>query len=220
MVLNAAVKSSLYLLTLAGIAASGVSLARAADAPAWKSEAGTYAIMDTSEGKIVSRLFEKEAPQTVANFVGLAEGTKEFTDPMLREKTKRRLYDGTKFHRIIPGFMMQGGDPLGTGGGGPGYTIPDEIVPDLKFDRPGRLGMARTPQPNTGGSQFFITQVPYPSLSGAYTVFGQVVEGQAIVDRVCASIGTPSGKPTKEVILTKVTIERVGAPAAPPAKKD
>lgn len=174
-----------------------------------KSEPGTYAVLDTSEGKIVLRLFEKEAPASVENFIGLAEGTKEFTDPVSGSKAKRPYYDGTKFHRVIPGFMMQGGDPTGTGTGGPGFTIKDEWSNGLAFDRPGRLGMARKPQPGTAGSQFFITQAPYPSLSGQYTVFGQVVEGQEVVDHVCKEIGTSSGKPTKDVILKKVTIERV-----------
>jgi len=186
----------------------------------WKSEPGKYAVFETSEGRIVCRLFEKESPVTVANFAGLAEGTKEFTDPVLREKTKRRFYDGTKFHRIIPGFMLQGGDPLGTGTGGPGYRIPDEFAPNLKFDRPGRLAMANA-GPGTGGSQFFITQVPTPHLAGKHTIFGQVVEGQEVVERICKEIGTvPAGKPRKDVILNKVSIETVGAAAAPPTQKN
>jgi cyclophilin family peptidyl-prolyl cis-trans isomerase len=181
----------------------------AAKGAGWKSEPGTYAVLDTSEGKVVLRFFEKEAPASVESFIGLAEGTKEFTDPVSGSKAKRPYFDGTKFHRIIPGFMMQGGDPTGTGTGGPGFTIKDEWNNGLGFDRPGRVGVARKNQPNTAGSQFFITQVPYPSLSGQYTVFGQVVEGQEVVDHVCKDIGTSSGKPTKDVILKKVTIERV-----------
>lgn len=168
------------------------------------------AIMDTSEGRIVVRLFEKESPITVENFASLAEGAKEFTDPAGRQKAKRRYYDGTKFHRIIPSFMMQGGDPLGTGSGGPGFNIKDEFHPSLKFDRPGLLAMANA-GPNTGGSQFFITQVPTPWLDGKHTIFGEVVEGQEIVDRVCRTLGSAQGRPIKDVVLKTLTIERAGA---------
>jgi len=186
-------------------------LADEAKASGWKSTAGKYAVFDTSEGKIVCLLYEKEAPKTVENFVGLATGAKEFTDPATRSQAKRPYFDGTKFHRIIPGFMMQGGDPLGTGTGGPGYTVPDEIVPSLKFDVAGRLAMANTGRPNTGGSQFFITQNPYPALNGGYTIFGQVVEGQSVVDHVCKDFGSPTsqGTPKKEILLKKLTIETV-----------
>lgn len=180
-------------------------------AKGWRSKPGTYAVFKTSEGTIVAVLYPDEAPATVENFVGLAEGTKEFTDPTVDVRAKRPYYDGTKFHRIIPNFMMQGGDPTGTGRGGPGYTIPDEFASQKrKFDGPGRLAMARTASPNSGGSQFFITHAPYPSLNNKYTIFGQVVEGQKVVNRVCAEIGTPKGTPKKDVILEKVTIERVG----------
>ncbi len=196
----------------AGIAAALVlPRASAEESVSWKSQPGTYAVFDTSEGKVVARLHEKDAPKTVENFVGLAEGTKEFTDPVAGSKAKRPYYDGTICHRIIPGFMMQCGDPTGRGTGGPGYTIPDEYANQaLKFDQPGRLAMARTQAPNSGGSQFFITHKPYPSLNNQYTIFGQVVEGQPVVDKVCAEIGTSSGKPKKQVTLNKVTIERVG----------
>lgn len=177
----------------------------------WKSKPGTYAVIKTSEGTIVAELYPEAAPKTVDNFVGLAEGTKEFKDPVVGAKVKRPYYDGTKFHRIIPGFMMQGGDPTGTGGGGPGYSIPDEFANQkMKYDKPGRLAMARRNAPNTGGSQFFITTAPYPSLNNNYTIFGQVVQGQEVVDKVCSQIGTRSGKPNKEVTLQKLTIERVG----------
>jgi peptidyl-prolyl cis-trans isomerase A (cyclophilin A) len=165
------------------------------------------AIMETTEGRIVCRLFEKESPATVENFVGLAEGTKEFTDPVARVKAKRRYFDGTKFHRVIPSFMMQGGDPLGTGTGGPGFHIKDEFHPSLRFDRPGLLAMANA-GPDTGGSQFFITQVPTPWLDSKHTIFGEVVEGQDVVDRVCRTLGSAQGRPTKEIVLKSVTIER------------
>jgi len=168
------------------------------------------AIMETSEGRIVFRLFDKESPVTVENFAGLAEGTKEFTDPVERKKAKRRYYDGTKFHRIIPSFMMQGGDPLGTGTGGPGFNIKDEFHSSLKFSRPGLLAMANA-GPNTGGSQFFITQIATPWLDGKHTIFGEVVEGQEIVDRICRTLGSPQGKPTREVLLKSVSIERTAS---------
>jgi len=170
------------------------------------------AVLETSEGQIVCRLYEEESPVTVANFAGLAEGTKEFTDATRRERTKRRFYDGTKFHRVIPRFMIQGGDPLGTGTGGPGYSIQDEFAPNLKFDRPGRLAMANA-GPGTGGSQFFITQIPTPWLDGKHTIFGQVVEGQEVVARICSTLGTPGGRPSKEITLKKVTIDRTAGAA-------
>src|SRR5438445_8677019 len=133
---------------------------------------GTYATFDTSEGQIVCRLFEKEAPKTVANFTELAEGKREWTHPVTRSKSSDNLYDGTIFHRVIPDFMIQGGDPAGNGTGGPGYKFKDEIVPTLTFDRPGRLAMANS-GPATNGSQFFITEVPTPHLNGKHTIFGQ-----------------------------------------------
>lgn len=180
----------------------------------WKSTPGVYAVIKTSEGTIVVELFPDAAPKSVENFIGLAEGTKPFTDPVAGVKAKRPYYDGTKFHRIITGFMMQGGDPTGTGGGGPGYTIPDEFAGQkMKYDRPGRLAMAKTNAPNSAGSQFFITTKPYPSLNNKYTIFGQVVEGQAVVDNVCLTIGSSTGKPSKTVTLEKVTIKRVESAA-------
>jgi len=185
-----------------------------AKAPGWKSKAGTYAVFDTSEGKFVCLLFDKETPKTVENFVGLAKGTKEFTDPVAHAQAKRPFYDGTKFHRIIPGFMMQGGDPLGSGAGGPGYTIEDEFAPGRTFAEKGMLAMANTGSPHTGGSQFFITTAPTTWLNGKHTIFGKVIEGQDVVDRVCAEDGSPSGAPKKEVLLRKLTIETIaGAPA-------
>src|SRR5690348_13543978 len=125
---------------------------------------GTYAIFNTTEGTIVCRLFEKEAPKTVQNFTDLAEGKREWRHPSTGKKSNDRLYDGTIFHRVIPDFMIQGGDPQGTGMGGPGYQFEDELLPDLLFDKPGRLAMANSGQ-NTNGSQFFITEVPQPNLN-------------------------------------------------------
>src|ERR1700677_1570388 len=139
------------------------------------------AALRTSQGTVQVRLFPDHAPKPVANFVELAEGGREWTDPRTRQATTGRLYDGTVFHRVIPRFMIQGGDPLGTGTGGPGYKFGDEIHPDLRFDRPYLLAMANA-GPGTNGSQFFITTVPTPHLNGKHTIFGEVVERSAIID--------------------------------------
>ena len=171
---------------------------------------GLYASLETSMGTIVLKLFEKEAPITVANFVELAQGKKEWTDPVSGEKVKRPLYDGTIFHRVIPKFMIQGGDPSGAGAGNTGFTIPDEIVPDLKFDRPGRLAMANS-GPNTGSCQFFLTEIPTPHIDGAHTIFGQVVEGQNVISLMGTVQLDADDKPVKPVKLNRVVIERVGA---------
>jgi len=158
---------------------------------------GLYAIFHTSKGTITCSLFEKEAPKTVANFVGLADGTKEWTDPKTGKKVKKRFYDGLIFHRVIPNFMIQGGDPEGTGRGGPGYKFEDEFNPSLKFDKPGKLAMANS-GPHTNGSQFFITHVPTPWLDNKHTIFGQVIEGQDIVDNI-----------EQDVVLEKLEIKTV-----------
>jgi peptidyl-prolyl cis-trans isomerase A (cyclophilin A) len=181
------------------------------NAASWKETPGMYAVFETNQGKIVAELFPKEAPKTVENFVGLAEATKPYKDPNTGEMVKKHYFDGTPFHRVIPNFMMQGGDPTGTGRGGPGFTIEDEFVSTLAFDKPGRLAMANTGRPHTGGSQFFITQVPTPHLNGKHTIFGQVVEGMEVVNKVCGTIGTPTGATTEPVVLNKLTIQRVGA---------
>jgi peptidyl-prolyl cis-trans isomerase A (cyclophilin A) len=142
-----------------------------------------YAIFQTSQGNITVRLFEKDAPETVANFVGLATGSKEWTDPRSRAKSHAKLYDGTVFHRVIPSFMIQGGDPLGTGTGDPGYRFKDEFQSGRKFDKPGLLAMANA-GPNTNGSQFFITEVPTPHLNNRHTIFGEVVKGFELVPKI------------------------------------
>jgi len=142
-----------------------------------------YAVFQTSRGNIVIKLFEKDAPKTVANFVGLATGKQEWVDPRTGKKSNSRLYDGTAFHRVIPQFMIQGGDPLGTGTGGPGYKFEDEFQSGRKFDRPGLLAMANA-GPNTNGSQFFITEVPTPHLNNRHTIFGEVVKGQELVPQI------------------------------------
>jgi peptidyl-prolyl cis-trans isomerase A (cyclophilin A) len=172
-------------------------------------EPGLYAEFDTSEGKIACRLFQKEAPKTVANFVELAEGKREWTHPVTRKKSTARLYDSTIFHRVIPNFMIQGGDPAGTGYGGPGYKFEDETKGSpYKFDKPGKLAMANA-GPNTNGSQFFITVAPTPWLTGNHTIFGDVVEGMDVVNKIVSFPRNAQDKPNKDVMVKSVTIERV-----------
>ncbi|HEY2031453.1 MAG TPA: peptidylprolyl isomerase [Myxococcales bacterium] len=142
-----------------------------------------YAIFHTNRGNLVVKLFEKDAPKTVANFVGLAEGKQEWVDPRNGQKSKNRLYDGTAFHRVIPQFMIQGGDPLGTGTGGPGYRFEDEFQSGRKFDKPGLLALANA-GPNTNGSQFFITEVATPHLNSRHTIFGEVVKGLDLIPQI------------------------------------
>jgi peptidyl-prolyl cis-trans isomerase A (cyclophilin A) len=171
--------------------------------------AGTYAILETSEGTIVCRLFEKVAPKTVANFVDLAEGKREWKHPSTGKKSNDRLYDGTIFHRVIPDFMIQGGDPQGTGMGGPGYQFEDETKGSPhKLDKAGKLAMANA-GPNTNGSQFFITVAPTTWLTGKHTIFGEVVEGQDIVKKISEVTRGRNDKPNKDVVVKKVTIEKV-----------
>jgi len=169
---------------------------------------GTYAIFDTSEGTIVCRLFDKEAPKTVQNFTDLAEGKREWTHPTTHAKSSNRLYDGTIFHRVIPNFMIQGGDPAGTGFGGPGYRFEDETKGSPhKFDKPGKLAMANA-GPNTNGSQFFITVAATPWLTGNHTIFGEVVEGQDVVTKIVGVPRNPQDKPVRDVTVKSVKIER------------
>jgi peptidyl-prolyl cis-trans isomerase A (cyclophilin A) len=170
---------------------------------------GTYAIFNTSEGTIVCRLFEKDAPKTVQNFTDLAEGKRDWTHPVTRKKSKERLFDGTIFHRVIPNFMIQGGDPAGTGFGGPGYQFEDETKGSPhRFDKPGKLAMANA-GPNTNGSQFFITVAATTWLTGNHTIFGEVVEGQEIANKISNLPRSKQDKPVKDVLLQSVTIERV-----------
>jgi peptidyl-prolyl cis-trans isomerase A (cyclophilin A) len=169
---------------------------------------GTYAILETSQGSIVCRLFEKEAPKTVANFVGLAEGTKEFSDPRSGQKTKRPYFDGLAFHRVIPDFMIQGGCPLGTGTGGPGYKFGDEFHPSLRHDKAGKLSMANA-GPGTNGSQFFVTVAVTPWLDNKHSIFGEVVEGQDVATKISQLPRDSSDRPRTPVVLERVRIERI-----------
>lgn len=166
-----------------------------------------YATLKTSMGDIVILLYEEKAPKTVANFVALATGAKEWTDPKTGQQVKRPLYNGTIFHRVIPDFMVQGGDPLGTGTGGPGYRFEDEFNPDLKHSKPGILSMANA-GPNTNGSQFFITEKATPWLDGHHSVFGEVVKGQDVVHAIISVPRDGRDKPLKDVVLQEVVISR------------
>jgi peptidyl-prolyl cis-trans isomerase A (cyclophilin A) len=165
------------------------------------------AVIDTTAGKLTCTLFQDKAPIGVANFIGLATGTKDWTSPITHQKKHGvPLYDGTIFHRVIPGFMIQGGDPMGTGTGDPGYQFKNETSSDLKFDRPGRLAYANA-GPNTNGSQFFITEAAYPSLNGGYTIFGQCDEASIQLVKQIAKMGRDSNdKPYKPVVINHITI--------------
>lgn len=166
-----------------------------------------YAVMETSMGPIKIKLFADKAPKTVENFVGLAEGTKEWTDPKSGKKQKKPLYNGTIFHRVIDGFMIQGGDPEGTGRGGPGYQFEDEFSPDLKHSKKGILSMANA-GPNTNGSQFFITLGPTGHLDNRHSVFGEVVEGMDVVEKIGKTKTGAMDRPTADVTIKSVKIER------------
>jgi peptidyl-prolyl cis-trans isomerase A (cyclophilin A) len=169
---------------------------------------GIYAHFDTTEGRFTVRFFDKEAPNTVANFVGLAEGSKEFKDPKTGATTKRPYYDGIVFHRVIDGFVIQGGDPLGQGYGGPGYNFADEFHPSLKHDRAGLLSMANA-GPNTNGSQFFVTLAATPHLDKRHSIFGEVVEGLDVVQKIGKVKTDRNDRPVTPVVMNRVTIERV-----------
>jgi peptidyl-prolyl cis-trans isomerase A (cyclophilin A) len=163
---------------------------------------------DTTQGKFTAELFEDKVPKTVANFTGLAEGTKEWTHPKTGERHKKPYFDGIIFHRVIPGFMIQGGDPLGQGHGGPGYQFEDEFHQDLRHDRAGILSMANA-GPNTNGSQFFITLGPTPHLDRRHSVFGLVTEGLDVVHKMGKVATDRNDRPATPVVINKITIERV-----------
>jgi peptidyl-prolyl cis-trans isomerase A (cyclophilin A) len=165
------------------------------------------ATLQTNQGRVVVRLFPDQAPKTVRNFVELAEGGRQWTDPNTGQATMAKLYDGTIFHRVIPDFMIQGGDPLGNGRGGPGYKFADEIHPDLRFDRPYLLAMANA-GPGTNGSQFFITVGPTPWLNGKHTIFGEVIEGADVVNAISRLKTGSQDRPVEDVVLESVTVDR------------
>ena len=162
---------------------------------------------ETSHGNFTVELFESKTPKTVANFVGLAEGSKEWTHPKTGAKSKTPYYDGIVFHRIIKGFVIQGGDPLGQGYGGPGYQFDDEFHPDLRHDKPGILSMANA-GPRTNGSQFFITLGPTPHLDRKHSVFGVVTDGLDVVKKIGATPVDRQDRPTTPVVMNRVWIER------------
>lgn len=179
-------------------------------------EPGMYAVIYTSMGNIICRLFEKQAPKAVANFRGLATGAKPWTDPVTGKVKHTPLYSGTTFQRVIPGFMIQGGDPMGTGEGSPGYTFEDEIDPNLNFDQPGVLAMANS-GPNTNGCQFFITVAPASHLNGHYSIFGKVVSGQEVADQISTVPRDNNDKPRTPVKILRIAIRTVpAAPSKPP----
>jgi peptidyl-prolyl cis-trans isomerase A (cyclophilin A) len=170
---------------------------------------GLSATLHTSAGPIRVELFPNHAPKTVKNFVELAEGTKEYTDPRTRKPGSGPYYDGTTFHRVIDGFMLQGGDPTGTGTGGPGYQFEDEFHPELQFDRPYLLAMANA-GPRTNGSQFFITVAPTSWLNFKHTIFGEVVDdaSRKVVDAIATTRTGPGDRPVEEIRIERVEIER------------
>lgn len=195
---------------IAGMAMAGFSQMSvlAADKAAEKMGPGTYAEFDTSMGNFTCKLFPKEAPETVKNFVGLAQGTKDWTDPQTGKKVKKPLYNGTIFHRVIDGFMIQGGDPLGTGTGDPGYKFKDEFSPSLKFDKKGILAMANS-GPNTNGCQFFVTLGPTGHLNNKHTIFGEVVNGMDVVEKIGHTKTGAADRPVKDVVIKQLKIETI-----------
>jgi len=214
MLLNrrSAIVGTLGLLAAIGQMTMNPVASTAADkvAAAEKKDPGIYALFKTNMGNFTARLYDKDAPVTVANFVGLAEGTKEWTDPKTGKKVKKPFYNGLGFHRIIDGFMIQGGCPLGTGTGGPGYQFKNEVSQKLTHNKEGVLSMANA-GPDTNGSQFFITLGPQPGLNGSYNVFGEIVSGMDVVHKIGS---TPTNKaagdrPLKPMVMQSVTIERV-----------
>ena len=179
---------------------------------------GLYAIFNTSMGNITARLYEKDTPKTVENFVALAQGTKATRSPKTGAMVKVPLYDNITFHRVLPDIMIQAGDPTGTGSHNCGVTIPDEILPGLRFDRAGKLAMANTGAPDSGGCQFFITVNAMRSWDGKYTIFGVVVDGEDVVNRI-GRVRVMGDKPLEQVKLISVTIERIGPEPVKKRKK-
>lgn len=172
-----------------------------------KKEKEMIAVFETNKGTFKIKLFADKAPKTVENFVGLAEGTKEYTDPKTGKKTKSHFYDGLIFHRVIPNFMIQGGDPLGRGTGGPGYQFGDEFAPGLSHSKPGILSMANA-GPGTNGSQFFVTVAATPWLDGKHTIFGEVTEGMDVVEAISKARTAPGDRPLEDIMIKTLKIER------------
>ena len=187
--------------------------------PAPAAAAEPTAVIHTTAGDLHCALFPKVAPIGVENFIGLASGTKDWTSPVSHAKKHGvPLYDGTIFHRVIASFMIQGGDPKGDGTGDPGYKFKNEVSPDVKFDRPGRLAYANS-GPDTNGSQFFITEVPYPSLNGGYTIFGQCDEAAVELVKKIARMATDGERPLRPIKITHIEIHRAGTSSKPAAPK-
>jgi len=196
----------ILVMALFGVLAISVGVALAGQAKEKKLEPGTYASFETTEGNFTVKFFERDAPKTVQNFVGLAEGT---IDPITGKPGKSKpYYDGLTFHRIMDDFMIQGGDPTGTGSGGPGYRFADEISPNRRFTKAGILAMANA-GPNTNGSQFFVTLAPTDWLNGQHTIFGEVVAGMDVVKKIGKVRTGPNNRPVTPVIMKRVTIQRV-----------
>jgi peptidyl-prolyl cis-trans isomerase A (cyclophilin A) len=196
-------------LTMGGTAAAQTPVNEAPQYPP-----GLYAMIATSVGVITAQLFEKETPITVRAFVGLARGTQPWLDPKTRQAVNRPLYENLIFHRVIPEFMIQTGDPTETGAHECGFKLPDEFVDSLKFDRPGRLGMANR-GPGTAACQFFITEDKYAAGNGHYTIFGQVVNGQPLVSKISHVIRDDRDRPRIPTKLIKITIMRIAPNTAP-----
>ncbi len=201
-----------WTLAAVGLLAGSLAAQTPARAP------GLYATFQTTMGEFTTVLFEKEAPVTVHNFESLEKGTKPWKDPKTGQMVKRPLFDGLTFHRVIPGFMIQGGDPAGNGTGDIGFTIKDEFVRTLTFAKPGMLAMANTGEPHTGACQFFITVAPTPHLNMHHTIFGQVVEGYDVVEKISKVRTGREDRPVVPVRITKIVFTREGPPPAAPAK--
>jgi peptidyl-prolyl cis-trans isomerase A (cyclophilin A) len=195
--------------TLCGVLGIALAAAPAEAQTEAKLQPGVYAHFITSEGDFTVHLFDQDAPKTVANFIGLAEGTKAWTDPKTGQPVKRPYYNGLIFHRVIDGFMIQGGDPLGTGSGGPGYTFADEFSPKLRHNKPGILSMANR-GPNTNGGQFFITLAPTPHLDNVHSIFGEVVQGMDVVQKI-GKVKVVNSRPVTPVVIKSIKIEKIPA---------
>lgn len=198
---------SMIAITLGALIVSSTTFAKVESKKEKTGEKQKTAIIETSQGDITVKLFPEKAPKTVENFIGLASGKKEWKDPTTGKAIKgKSLYSGTKFHRVIPDFMIQGGDPLGNGRGGPGYQFEDEVSSSDQMDKPGILAMANA-GPNTNGSQFFITVKPTPWLSGKHTIFGEVVQGMDVVEKISQAPRDPGDMPKDPITIKKIKIK-------------